>query len=55
MQGETAELWQKLCAQAAVEQDPEKLMQLTEEICRLLEQKEQRLRHRQSAESNAAD
>jgi hypothetical protein len=55
MQGETAEKWQKLCAQAAVEQDSDKLMEIAEEICRLLEDKEQRLRQRQSTESNAAD
>jgi len=28
--------WRELCAQAAVEQDPEKLMQLVAEITRLL-------------------
>jgi hypothetical protein len=28
--------WRELCAQAAVEQDPEKLMQLVTEITRLL-------------------
>ncbi|HVN21199.1 MAG TPA: hypothetical protein VMU05_20605 [Dongiaceae bacterium] len=33
----------RLCAQAAVEQDPEKLMVLVEEINELLEQKERRL------------
>jgi hypothetical protein len=43
MQGETGERWKKLCEQAAVEQDPEKLLQLTEEINRLLEVKEERL------------
>jgi hypothetical protein len=34
---------EKLCEQAAVEQDPQKLLQLIEEINRLLEVKEQRL------------
>jgi hypothetical protein len=35
--------WRELCAQAAVEQDPEKLMQLVTEITRLLgEQQEGR-------------
>ena len=33
----------RLCEQAALEQDPEKLMQLVVEINRLLEEKEQRL------------
>jgi hypothetical protein len=43
MQGETGEHWKELCAQAAVEQDPQKLLELTQEINRLLEAKEQRL------------
>ena len=34
----------QLCAQAAVEQDPEKLLVLVREINRLLEEKEQRLK-----------
>lgn len=34
------EAWLKLCEQAAVEQDPEKLLALTREICRLLEERE---------------
>jgi hypothetical protein len=33
----------QLCAQAAVETDPEKLLLLVKEINRLLEEKEQRL------------
>ncbi len=33
----------QLCAQAAVEQDPKKLMELVHEINELLEQKERRL------------
>lgn len=36
--------WLKLCEQAAVEQDPEKLMLLTQEICRLLEERERALK-----------
>ena len=43
MQGETGERWRKLCEQAAIEQDPQKLLQLIEEIDRLLEVKEERL------------
>jgi hypothetical protein len=43
MQGEKKERWMELCAQAAVEQDPEKLMALVREINSLLEEKEQRL------------
>jgi hypothetical protein len=38
------EEWEKLCEQAAVEQDPERLQVLTREICRLLEEKEQALK-----------
>jgi len=37
------EKWQDLCAQAATEQDPKKLMALVSEINRLLEEKERRL------------
>ena len=44
MRGETLELWQQLCQQAAVEQDTDKLMKLVEKINRLLNEKEQRLR-----------
>jgi hypothetical protein len=38
------ERWLELCQQAAVEQDPKKLMALLTEINRLLEEKEQRLK-----------
>jgi len=43
MQGEKKERWMELCAQAAVEQDPDKLHALVEEIDRLLQEKEDRL------------
>lgn len=43
MNGQTLERWQELCAQAAVEQDAERLMVLVREINRLLEEKEKRL------------
>jgi len=43
MQGEKKERWMELCAQAAVEQDPEKLLALVAEINKLLEEKERRL------------
>jgi hypothetical protein len=36
--------WRKLCQQAAVEQDPDKLMELVKEIDRLLAEKEERLK-----------
>jgi len=43
MRGETKERWETLCEQAAVEQNPERLVELTAEITRLLEEKEKRL------------
>ncbi len=43
MIGENEELWKDLCARAAIEQDPVKLVQLTKEIDRVLAQKQQRL------------
>lgn len=45
MQGETKERWQRLCEQASLEQDPERLIVLVREIEKLLADKEQRLRH----------
>jgi len=36
------ERWRELCAQAAVEQDPQKLMELVKEISRLLDEKQGR-------------
>jgi hypothetical protein len=44
MQGPNKELWEDLCAKAAVEQDPEKLMELVKEINRLLDEKDKRLK-----------
>jgi hypothetical protein len=46
MHGETREHWQELCEQAAVEQDPKRLLELTREINRLLQEKEDRLMER---------
>jgi len=40
MQGENLEDWQKLCQQAAGERDPQRLMQLIQEIDRTLSEKE---------------
>jgi len=40
--------WIELCNQASVEQDPERLMALTAEIIRLLDEKETRLIHHQA-------
>jgi hypothetical protein len=44
MQDEKKERWMELCAQAAIEQDPEKLHASVEEIDRLLQEKEDRLK-----------
>jgi hypothetical protein len=43
-QKQEKEEWLKLCEQAAVEQDPDKLLALTREICRLLEERENTLK-----------
>jgi hypothetical protein len=51
VKGEKLELWQQLCAQAAVEQDPQKLIELVKEIDRLLGEKQDRL-NRQAADEN---
>lgn len=44
MNGNGTEHWMELCRQAAVEQDPNKLLALTKEINRLLEEKDARLK-----------
>ena len=43
MQGVNKERWLELCAQAAVEQDPARMLELVKEINDLLEEKERRL------------
>jgi hypothetical protein len=43
MKGERREHWQNLCALAAEEQDPQRLLELIREINELLEEKERRL------------
>ena len=54
MDGETCELWRMFCEQAAIEEDAEKLLELAQEINRLLEEKEVRLQKlRQGAGENA--
>jgi hypothetical protein len=40
------ERWRELCEQVAVEQDPKKLVELTTEIYRLLEEKRRRLQRK---------
>jgi len=49
MQGEKKQRWEELAAQAAVEQDPVKMLQLITEINKLLLEKEERLVKNQSS------
>jgi hypothetical protein len=44
LKGEKREIWMHLCEQAAVEQDPDRLMDLIKHINQLLEEKELRLK-----------
>ena len=44
MKGENGERWRILCERAAMEQDPDRLVQLTQEISCLLDEKEERLK-----------
>lgn len=44
MQGQERERWEQLCKLAADERNPDRLMELIDEINRLLEEKEQRLK-----------
>jgi hypothetical protein len=44
MQGKVREHWMELCEKATLEQDSEKLMALVQEINRMLDDKEDRLR-----------
>jgi len=46
MQGKTRERWQELCEQAANEQDAAKMLQVVEEINRLLAAKYDRINHK---------
>jgi len=50
VQGKTQERWQQLCALAAVEQDGEKLLAISQEIIRLLDEKYERV-ERSSSEA----
>jgi hypothetical protein len=42
---ENTDRWKELCAQAAVEQNPKKLLQLAKQINELLSGKQNRLEH----------
>jgi hypothetical protein len=52
MKGETGERWRKLCGQAAVEEDSQKLLELISEINRLLSDKEHRLLEREQGQDS---
>jgi hypothetical protein len=52
MQGQVKEEWMQLCEDAAVEQDSEKLLVLVQEINRMLEVKDQRLKGVQPARTS---
>ncbi len=54
MQGEMKERWFDLCAQAAIVEDPDRLIELIREIDRLLGEKESRLRQQNSKFHGAA-
>ena len=54
MQGHGGEQLRKLCEEAAIEQDPQKLMELVSEINRLLDAKEQTLKDQHANSENAA-
>jgi len=53
MQGEKLERWEKLCREAVIEQDPDRLLELAREICRLLDEKEERLKKARQGASAA--
>jgi len=46
MIGQNEERWREVCEQVAAEQDPKKLVELTTEIYRLLEEKRRRLQRK---------
>jgi len=55
MKGAIRERWEEICQQAAAEQDPDKLVQLMEQINQLLEAKQRRLMsQRQDAKKHSA-
>lgn len=55
MQGEKKERWMSLCEKAAQEQDSEKLMLLVQEITRLLDEKQERLKSLENSGSQAGN
>jgi len=55
MKGETRERWMHLCEQAAIEQDPQKLLELVTEINHLLEEREQQFGIKPKEDSTKGD
>jgi len=55
MEGPNKERWSQLSEQAAVEQDPKKLLELVNELNALLEEKELRLAALRRAKSDPTD
>jgi hypothetical protein len=55
MIGENKERWRELCERAAIEQDPKKLVELTTEIYRLLEEKRRRLQRERLMDATSPD
>jgi hypothetical protein len=55
MQNELKPRWMHLCQQAAVEQDPARLLELTRQINDLLSEKWKRLEQRRPAASNSSE
>ena len=49
------ERWRELCAQAAVEQDPKKLMELVAEISRLFDEEHNKNRNRATEDQSDAE
>ncbi len=48
MNSEDEMQWKLLCEQASQEQDPEKLLQIVQQINQILDEREKRLRDRKS-------
>ncbi len=54
MKAECGEYWMELCKAIAAEQDHDRFMELVEELNRVLEEKEERLRHVQGPPKKAS-
>ena len=54
MQGEKEERWMELCRQAVFERDADRLMDIVDQINRMLYEKEQRLKEERQQNPSAA-